>query len=596
MNVKPKHVVLGFWSVAGTLALAACGYVKVFDGTMSQNFEWSAERGYQVGDNDAEIVALCAQSLSDANITFATGDSAAAVTDDFTLPATLGDCAVSWAVNTDGAAWISVDGTTATVTRQTAAANGAVTLTATLTKGAASETKDIAVTVERQVTNAEAVATCKSNLSTATFDFASGDTASLVSQNFTLPDTQNDCSLTWIVDNTTWVPSINATTFVATIARQQAVANQAVTFTATISRNSSGSDAANDTKGLSVTILRALDNAEVDACATALTAADITFTNPDTSAGVTSNFTLPSTMETSGHTCFLSWAEQVDAKNAIVVSGYNATVTRPSYTVNDASVTLRATVSGGYAAYHTTQDVSFTVTRLSQTDAEAVAADKAALAITFGGIDNVDSVTQTLTLPATGADGSAIAWASSDTSHIPNGSAGTVTRGHSLDGSHTPVTLTATITKNGVSDIKAFNLTVLTLGTLSATPASLSSGAGSSKMSVQVDAATTVTDGANAGSIRYRVCVAVNGAGLESIAAMDAISLSGSCSTDINSPLIISDLLPVCCTAVTATTNQRFLPPAGTEEWKFKIYSYVLGDPSQDHHKFLYNISDPQNP
>lgn len=86
-------------------------------------------------------------------------------------------------------------------------------------------------------------------------------------------------------------------------------------------------------------------------------------------------------------------------------------------------------------------------------DAEDVAADKAALTVTPTTVTSAGK----LELASTGANGSAITWKSSNPAIIAD--AGTVTLPTSND---MTVILTATITKNGVSDTKEFTLTVRT--------------------------------------------------------------------------------------------------------------------------------------
>lgn len=91
-------------------------------------------------------------------------------------------------------------------------------------------------------------------------------------------------------------------------------------------------------------------------------------------------------------------------------------------------------------------------------DANVVALDKAALAITFAGIETANTVKNNLTLPTTGSNGSTITWSSSNTSVVTN--AGVVTRPIYSAGDAT-VTLTATITKGTASDTKTFTVIVL---------------------------------------------------------------------------------------------------------------------------------------
>jgi len=92
-------------------------------------------------------------------------------------------------------------------------------------------------------------------------------------------------------------------------------------------------------------------------------------------------------------------------------------------------------------------------------DSEAVAADTRS--ITWAKIKGANAgkkkVTSKLALPASGPNGSAIAWSSSDNSVIT--SSGAVTRPAAGKGD-AQVTLTATVSKGGQSKTKAFNLTV----------------------------------------------------------------------------------------------------------------------------------------
>ncbi|MDH5718925.1 MAG: Ig-like domain-containing protein, partial [Spirochaetia bacterium] len=100
------------------------------------------------------------------------------------------------------------------------------------------------------------------------------------------------------------------------------------------------------------------------------------------------------------------------------------------------------------------------------TDAQAVSLDAASVVIYFSGSDSINSVTQNIFLPIDGYNGSTITWAatSGDTSLVSiNNSSGTINQPY--DSSRNPttgtVTLTATITKNGVSELKTFTLTII---------------------------------------------------------------------------------------------------------------------------------------
>jgi hypothetical protein len=139
------------------------------------------------------------------------------------------------------------------------------------------------------------------------------------------------------------------------------------------------------------------------------------------------------------------------------VIGNDGKVTRPTHTQGDRPVTLRATISKGAASEP--KEFTLTVKALPQSDAEAVAADKAAL--TFAVIKEAntapDNITSDLALPASGASGTTITWQSSEPGVIGND--GKVTRPTHAQGDR-QVTLTATISKGTASEAKEFTLTV----------------------------------------------------------------------------------------------------------------------------------------
>jgi hypothetical protein len=124
-------------------------------------------------------------------------------------------------------------------------------------------------------------------------------------------------------------------------------------------------------------------------------------------------------------------------------------VTQPL--LQDASVTLTARIS--LSGVSDTKTFPITV-KAQMTEADAVAAAKAALAITYASGDSAASVTQNQTLPATGIDNSTITWASNN--HDVVSIAGAVTQ----PANDTGVILTATIIVGSASDTKAFSIMV----------------------------------------------------------------------------------------------------------------------------------------
>jgi hypothetical protein len=139
----------------------------------------------------------------------------------------------------------------------------------------------------------------------------------------------------------------------------------------------------------------------VQAVAAAKAALAIGYEAGDSAASVTHNLDLPvAGIDGSA----IAWA----SSNPAVVT--TAGVVSQAVTT-DANVTLTATITVGTAS----DSKAFPLTIKAQmTDAQAVAAAKAALTIGYASGDSASSVTQNLTLPAMGLDGSTITWASTN--------------------------------------------------------------------------------------------------------------------------------------------------------------------------------------
>ena len=275
------------------------------------------------------------------------------------------------------------------------------------------------------LTAAEKVAAAKAGLA---IEYAAGDSASSVTQNLTLPTNGLDGStIAWSSSNTAVVSTTGTVT-------QPATQDANVILTATVSV-----DSASDKKAFPITVKAQVTEAQAVAAAKA--ALEIGYAEGDSAASVTQNVTLA----TSGiDNSAVTWAS---SDETVMNSG--GEVTRPL--TGDADITLTATITVGSAS----DTKAFPVTVKAQmTDAEAVAAAKSALAIGYAPGDGATSVTQDLTLPLTGADGTSVSWASSDAAISATG---VVARPATGD---LPVTLTATIRLNAANDTKVFIVTV----------------------------------------------------------------------------------------------------------------------------------------
>jgi hypothetical protein len=365
--------------------------------------------------------AAVAEAKSALSIVYASGDSSDTVTKSVTLPASgLHATSVSWASSDP------VVITNAGIVSQPPVGDANVTLTATITLGSASDTKAFPVTVKAQMTEAQAVAAAKSAL---VITYAAGDSAVSVTKGLTLPASGlHGTAMSWASSD----PSVVTN---AGIVSQPNVGDANVTLTATITLGS-----ASDTKAFPVTVKAQMTEAE--AVAAAKSALVITYAAGDSAVSVTKGLTLPAL---GLHATTVSW---VSSDLSVITNA--GVVSQPP--VGDASVTLTATLTLG----STSDTKAFPVTVKAQmTEAEAVADEKTALSITYAAGDSATAVTQNVTLASSGAHGTEITWASTDSNVVSI--AGAVTRPEIGDAG---ITLTATITLGAATTTKAFPLTV----------------------------------------------------------------------------------------------------------------------------------------
>ena len=360
------------------------------------------------GITDAEAVETDKSALA---IGYASGDSASSVSQSLTLPIT--------GANGSTIVWTSTNETLVKTTQ--------VTLIATILKGSVSSSKLFNLIVLAGVaTDAEAVAADKTALAVG---FAAGDSETAVTSNLSLP-TQGagGSTIFWVSGNDSLISAQGLVTRPATATN--------VTLTAFLMK---GGDSAQKTFTLTVLAATLTDAQAVAADAGALQPG---YSAGDSATAVTGNLSLALV---GANGSLISWS----SSNAAVVSPAGI-VTRPA---TDTTVTLTAAVIYGVASQ--AKQFVLTVLSASLTDAQAVAADKAALQIVYAPGDSAAGVTTTLGLPGSGTNGASITWQSSDDSIISV--SGAVNR----PASTSSVALTATITKGGVSDIKVFSLTVL---------------------------------------------------------------------------------------------------------------------------------------
>ncbi|KRE52255.1 immunoglobulin-like domain-containing protein [Paenibacillus sp. Soil724D2] len=383
--------------------------------------------------NNWTIEQRVAADFKELEITFGGTDSKNQVTQAMALPlAGTHGSTISWESSTPSV--ISNDGQT--VIRPSAGQGDVeVTLTATVNYGEVSKTKTFTLIVKQQNSETQRVAADKAALA---ITFGGTDTASAVTQPLSLPlNGTNGSTITWVSSNAAIISNDGKTVNRPTAAQGDA----AVTLTATITYG-----AVSEKKSFSLTVKSVLTDAQKVAADKALLT--ITFGGTDTTTSVTQPLTLPLS-GTNGST--ITWV----SSNASVISNDGKTVQRPSAGSGDASVVLTAIITKGSSS-----DVkTFTLTVKQQlTDVQRVAADKAALAIVYGGTDTLSSVTQALTLPTVGVNGSSVIWYSGNPYVISNDGK-TVNRPAAGQGDIT-VVVSAIISAGGYSDTKVFTVTV----------------------------------------------------------------------------------------------------------------------------------------
>ncbi|MEA4961635.1 immunoglobulin-like domain-containing protein [Lutispora sp.] len=318
-----------------------------------------------------------------------------------------------------------------------------VTLTATVSKGAFTKTKEFTVTVKvLEQTDAEILEADKEWLTE--LQILNGNTSLIhVVGNLNLPgEGPNGSTISWESDNIAIVDvtgKVTRPTFTH--------GDEIVTLTATISKGSFTTS-----KAFTVTVIK-LEQTNAEK----LAADDLWLTEAlilkENSAldNATGDLYLPS-LGTSGSS--ISWS----SSNPAVVNT-DGTVARQPHSYGDQTVTLTAIISNGSSI---TRTFTVTVKALEQTDAEILEADKEWLTELqiLNGNTSLIHVVGNLNLPGEGPNGSTISW-ESDNIAIVDGT-GKVTRPTFTHGDEI-VTLTATISKGSFTTTKAFTVIVKAL-------------------------------------------------------------------------------------------------------------------------------------
>lgn len=376
---------------------------------------------------DEQAVAADQAALA---IGFNGSDTITSVTQALNLPAKgKYGSVITWiSANT---AVVSNDGKTVT---RPAQSDVKVVLTATLTKNAVTVSKTIEVIVKAKLNDQQSVATDKAALA---IGFTASNKADFVTSPLTLPATgTNGSQITWVSSAPAIISNDGKTVNRPAIGQGDA----SVTLIATLSSNG-----VTDIKTFNLIVKQQLSDADkVAADKAALT---IGYAVNDSATSVTTKLVLPAA-GVNGST--ILWVSGTPG----VISNDGQTIVRPAAGAGDMAVTLTATITSNGVV-----DVKSFILVVKQqlTDAQKVAADKAALAIGFSGTDTAGSVTWNMMFPLAGVNGSIIVWYSSNTAVASDN--GTVVRPAAGTGDKS-ITLTAVLVNNASVDTKSFTVTV----------------------------------------------------------------------------------------------------------------------------------------
>ncbi|MHC0039043.1 immunoglobulin-like domain-containing protein, partial [Pseudoneobacillus sp. C159] len=336
-------------------------------------------------------------------IIFANGDDETHVTQDIELPNTgvTGPTSkITWTSSNP-----SIIKENGTVTRPTSGQGDAsITLTATIDKNGATDTKAFTVLVKALgLTDADAVHLDKQTLD---IGYQANDHATNVTHNLLLKTAgPNGTTISW---------SSSSPGFVAadgTVTRPTyAQGDQTVTLTATITKNG-----AVETKLFTLKLPK-LPMSDSEAVGLDKAELAIGYSGQDNANSVTKDVLLKTTGQ-NGTT--ISWSS-----NASGFVGSDGKVTRPTYSQGDQTVSLTATISKNGAV--DTKSFTLKLPKLPMSDSEAVGLDKAGLEIGYNGQDDANSVTNNVVLKTAGQNGTTISWSSNATGFVS--ADGTVTR------------------------------------------------------------------------------------------------------------------------------------------------------------------------
>lgn len=387
--------------------------------------------------NYAQMVS---QTASDLEIEFNSGDDAANVTSGIGLQ-TVGPNGevITWSSSSPSV--ISPQGIVIT---QDSDVN--VVMTATVSLGNAVATREFNLTVRSSTTSQvtdEAIV--KLDLEALEIGYAPGDNKDSVTSDITLPEAGSyGSSIIWTISHSEIIDEYG------TVTRPDM--DTSVRLTARVMRGNYSQEVLFD---ILVKAANAEGKSDQDLVNDVYNALQLGYAEGDSANSVTQSLILPAF---GADGVQITWS----SSHPDVITPYGG-VTRQSA---DTVVTLTATVTKNFVSKMKQFTVTVSAAPVApdkpnsdvdndKINADAVAADKAAVRPVYAPGDTSNAVTANMTLPTSGVNGSSIFWESSNPAIIS--SAGVVSR----SSSDANVTLTAVLSKGNASDRVSFNVTVL---------------------------------------------------------------------------------------------------------------------------------------
>jgi len=275
------------------------------------------------------------------------GDSALGVTKNVILYSVGSefDSAITW--ESSVTAYINVAGV---VTRPLhGVGDTPVTLTATATKGKASDKREFQVIVTQEISN---LSKAQADLDALVIGYAPGDSASRITQNLTLAITGSiyDSTIAWVSSDIGHISNGGVV-----VRPAYGDGNKTITLTATAAK---GSESTTPRTFSGLTVIRKAPESPAEKISADAENLRIGYASDDSATSVTKDLTLTTTGTNAGVT--IAWTS--DKPAVISVVGATGEVTRPAEGTSDETVVLTATISCGGES--TTKEFPVTVKKL----------------------------------------------------------------------------------------------------------------------------------------------------------------------------------------------------------------------------------------